>query len=390
LLSRPNAAALSSGLGAELAAVEPPQGDGSRQVRADGSTWSVAGYPLRDAAGNELATVIVGVQGAGRALALRELLKGLGIGALAGIGLAVLAGVWIARRASRPVGELVRAVDAIAAGEADYTFSRQAEGELEELVTAFSRMHRTLALQQERVRAAERVAAWREVARHVAHEVKNPLAPIRLTVENLARARRTAPELFDGMFDEGMETILEEVERLRRLVGEFSEFARLPLPRRRPVDVREMIVETLALFAAEPGLSIERRDAEGLPAVDLDPDQFSRALKNVIGNAVEAMRAVDGGPRLLCVETGMDEGLLRIEVTDSGPGFSDEASERAFEPYFTTKEEGTGLGMPITSRIIHEHGGVIRAESPTGGGARVVIRLPPTQMPPGATEEPPR
>ena len=197
---------------------------------------------------------------------------------------------WIARRAAQPVAELVRAVDAIAAGREDYTFTRQTGDEFEQLVTAFSRLHRSLDLQRERAGAAERVAAWREVARRVAHEVKNPLVPIRLTVENLLRARSKAPEQFDAMFEEGSATILEEVERLRRLVQEFSEFARMPLPERKPNDLSALIDEALALWSGHVDLEIERNVPRRMDPVSVDADQFSRALQNVIGNAVDAMR----------------------------------------------------------------------------------------------------
>ena len=345
---------------------------------AGGTRWLAGARELTDFNGRPLGSLIIAVDREPLRALLGSLRAGL-LAVVAGAGLmAALAGMWIAGRTARPVNELVRAIDSIAKGEADYTFTRHVEDEFEELVTAFSRLHRALELQRNRSRAAERVAAWREVARHVAHEVKNPLAPIRLTVENLLRAKRRAPEQFDEMFDGGVRTILEEVDRLTRLVGEFSEFARLPLPRRRPVDLQLLIDETLALYAAEPGLVVERRDDEGLPPIDLDPDQISRALKNVIGNAVDAMRESSPGDatKRLELRTAAEGDWLKLEIADRGAGFSAEAAEQIFEPYYTTKSEGTGLGMSISYRIITEHGGVISAENRPSGGARVVIRLP--------------
>jgi len=298
--------------------------------------------------------------------------------------IAALVGLRISRRATRPVEELVRAVDAIAAGEADYAFSARTGDEFESLVTAFSRLHRSLELQQQRSRAAERVAAWREAARRVAHEVKNPLAPIRLTVENLVRVRGRSPEKFDRMFDEGMGTILEEVERLRRLVNEFSEFARLPAPCREPLDLARLVDETLALYSFEPGVTVRRVDSNGLPPISLDSDQISRVLKNIVGNAVEALRAPASGGTI-DVEVGNegDEWAV-VVVSDDGTGFDDEQLERLFEPYFTTKPGGTGLGLAISFRIVVEHGGVITADNNERGGARVTIRLPlrPSERPP--------
>ncbi len=288
--------------------------------------------------------------------------------------LGLLAGGWLSRRATRPVRELVRAVDAIAAGQADYTFTRQTENAFESLVSAFSRLHRSLELQQERSRAAERVAAWREAARRVAHEVKNPLAPIRLTVENLMRARLRVPEQFDGMFDEGMVTILEEVDRLRRLVDEFSRYARLPAPRKRPAQLEAIVDETLALWSADPTADVRSGDREVVPLLDLDEDQIGQVLKNLVGNAVESVAGAENGR--VVVHLRRDAAWAMVTVEDNGPGFGDADRSRLFEPYFTTKEQGTGLGLAISERIVSEHGGLLEAERRESGGARFVLRLP--------------
>jgi len=301
------------------------------------------------------------------------------LAALGGIAILLSAagGAWIARGTARPVTELVRAVDSIGAGEADYAFTRGVEGEFEELITAFSRLQRSLELQRRRSRAAERVAAWREVAQHVAHEIKNPLMPIRLTVENLQRARDRHPEKLDEMLDEATRTILEEVDRLRRMVGEFSEFARLPLPDRRPTDIAALLESVVALYSGQAGLEIRHTVEGSLPEVELDPDQISRALQNVVGNAVEAMEG-NGESSRLELHAAADREWVTIEIADRGSGFSVATAERIFEPYYTTRAGGTGLGMWITHRIVTEHGGLISAENRPGGGARVVVRLPLT------------
>lgn len=359
----------------ELRAADDP----GQPFRISGSSaggWIARGHaiPVEDASAG--GTIVVALD-RGRLEALLGSMRSafLVVGAAALLA-AALGGIWIARGVTRPVDELVRAVDAIGRGEADYTFPRTARNEFEELVASFSRLQRGLELQRLRSAAAERVAAWREVARHVAHEVKNPLAPIRLSVHNLMRAKREAPQRFDGMFGEGMATILEEVEQLTSLVGEFSEFARLPLPELEPLDLERLLDEVLDLYAAEPGLVLRRQRAPDLPPVPLDRGQISRALKNVVGNAIEAMREAGSGQALLEVRTALEPEVVRVEVRDSGPGLSAEAARRIFEPYFTTKSGGTGLGMAIVYRIITEHGGVISAESRPEGGASVVIRLP--------------
>jgi nitrogen fixation/metabolism regulation signal transduction histidine kinase len=206
----------------------------------------------------------------------------------------------------------------------------------------------------------------------VAHEVKNPLAPIRLTVQNLLKARRQSPEIFDELFEDGARAILEEVDQLQRLVTEFSEFARLPEPRPVRVDIDRLVDSVLHLHAGEPGLVIDRRRGSGVPPVQGDPDLLARAFKNLVANAVEAMGG-EGGT--LGVETAVEDGSVVVRIVDAGPGFSEEVERHLFEPYFTTKAAGTGLGMTLAYRIVTEHGGWIAASNRPEGGAEVVVRL---------------
>jgi signal transduction histidine kinase len=163
------------------------------------------------------------------------------------------------------------------------------------------------------------------------------------------------------------------------MVSEFAEFARLPLPVRQPVELEDLVDRVVDLYGSEPEVEIHTEVAPGLKPVDLDPDQISRALKNVLGNAIEAARerpaTAEGAPEVT-IRVAVDEELIEIEITDNGPGLSAEAERRLFEPYYTTKAHGTGLGMALTYRIVVEHGGVIFAENSSGGGARVVVRLP--------------
>lgn len=356
-----------------------PENRPTRVTVSGGDSWRIDFRQLDDDDPEAELWLVVGVnlsrmEELRRQLVEAFLLLGIGVGLIA-----ALAGVWIARRTTRPIRDLIVAFDAIARGEADYSFRARAHDEMQELVNSFSHLHRALDDQRRRAMATERVAAWREVARHVAHEVKNPLAPIRLTVENLLRVRGQAPEKFDSMFEEGMQTILEEVQQLSRMVAEFAEFARLPLPAHRPEDLESLIDRIVELYASEPGVTIRKRVAPGLPPVELDADQISRALKNVIGNAIDATRGAahgEGHPPQVEIRAAIDAGMAQIVVVDNGPGFSKEAERRLFEPYFTTKEHGTGLGMALTYRIIIEHGGVIFAENGPEGGARVIVRLP--------------
>ncbi|ANM28400.1 hypothetical protein ABI59_00300 [Acidobacteria bacterium Mor1] len=312
-------------------------------------------------------------QAPGEAQLLRRLRLGFLMAGLVGTLLAGLAGAWIAGKVTRPIGQLIEAVEAIGRGDADYTYPRSGGDEVDDLVEAFSRTQRSLEQQQTRALAAERVAAWREIARRVAHEIKNPLAPIRLTVENLTKARKRSPELFDEMFDEGSATILEEVQQLQKLVTEFASFARLPEPTRVPRNLGEVIDSVIALYQGNSDLAISAH-RDGQPIVfSLDADQIAQALKNLVGNAVEAQQ----GKGVVEVVAERDAGSVTLIVRDEGPGFDEETARRLFEPYFTTKETGTGLGMAIVHRIVSEHGGMVTAGNRTDrGGAQVRIEFP--------------
>lgn len=348
-----------------------------RMVAGDaaGNSWLLDGHPLKGRQGRLEGRLLLAIdRGPEERMLGRITFTFIWVGTVAVL-LAGLAGFWIAGKTVRPVDHLVRAVDAISTGRADYTFSRQFEDEFEELVSAFSRLHRSLELQQERSRASERVAAWRDIARRVAHEVKNPLSPIRLTVENLIRARQKSPQVFDELFETGSRTILEEVERLNQLVSEFSAFARLPAPVLRRVSPTPLIDAVAALYSSEPGLRTEIQAAGELPPITADPDQLNRALKNLVGNAVEAMRET-GRPGVLEISTRLDNDRLHIEIADNGPGFEAGSERQVFEPYFTTKAGGTGLGLSIAYRIVTEHGGELTAENRPEGGALMTVSLP--------------
>lgn len=379
------------------------------EAEGPGAPASVAAIRAEIDAGPGATLTAVAARDPAHAAERRRLFRdGLSLAALVAIPLAAFLGWWSAARASAPVEKLVDAVDAIAAGEADYAFARGPGDELDELAAAFSRLQRALEEQRARSAAAERVAAWKEIARRVAHEVKNPLAPIRLTVQNLQRARERAPERFDALLEHGAATILEEVDRLDRLVGEFSSFARLPAPRPVPLDARDVLGEVARLFAAEPDVVLDVRveGGNGADAADgtdgplriaADRDQLVRALANLVKNAIEAMRAADApAPRRVDLVARRDAAgggspSVRLAVRDGGPGFGAEGRARATEPYYTTKESGTGLGLAIARRIAEEHGGTLEVrdltdEAGRGAGAEVALRWPAAPAPRGAAE----
>ncbi len=221
---------------------------------------------------------------------------------------------------------------------------------------------------------AQRVAAWREVAQRIAHEIKNPLTPIQLSAQRLRRRLARTPGE-ERLVLECTETIIHEVEGLKHLVDEFSRFARMPVLTPRPTDVRQIIEGVASLYReSHPALSITTRHADDLPLLEVDPDHIKRAVLNLVDNAVEAI----GDSGVVRVETVHvpETGHARIIVADNGPGISFEDRERLFLPYFSTKVSGMGLGLPIVHEIVTEHGGTIRVEDNEPTGTRFVIEVP--------------
>jgi two-component system nitrogen regulation sensor histidine kinase NtrY len=222
---------------------------------------------------------------------------------------------------------------------------------------------------------AQKVAAWREVARRLAHEIKNPLTPIQLCAERLRRHFSTAPPAAKALVDECTETIVGEVESLKGLVDEFSQFARMPSPRTVATDLSRLIADTIALYSGiVSAVRIEQRFAPGLPLVRLDPEQIRRVIINLVDNAIEAMERRGE----IIVETQLDtaNAIVRVIVADNGPGIPAGEREKLFLPYYSTKGRGSGLGLAIVRRIIAEHGGNIDVGDNTPRGTRFTIELP--------------
>jgi two-component system nitrogen regulation sensor histidine kinase NtrY len=231
----------------------------------------------------------------------------------------------------------------------------------------------------------QRVAAWRDVARRLAHEIKNPLTPIQLCAERMRRHFTSAPPPARDLVDECTTTIVGEVESLKALVDEFAQFARMPAPRAVPTDLNAALTETLALYnGLFREILIERRFAADLPPVRVDLEQIRRVVINLVDNAVEALGGSAARPRpdgsrpTIGVETQNDagNGVARIRVSDNGPGISPADRDKLFMPYYSTKQRGSGLGLAIVRRIVAEHGGSIEAEDNVPSGTVFTIELP--------------
>jgi len=244
---------------------------------------------------------------------------------------------------------------------------RRAEGRADGVVVVFDDVSPLI--------RAQKVAAWREVARRLAHEIKNPLTPIQLSAERLQRHFAGAPAATRALVDECATAIVTEVEALKGLVDEFSQFARMPAPRATPTDLHGLLDDALALYSGLfSDVEIRTRYADSLPKVSADPEQIRRVIINIVDNAIEAVErrgAID-------IETQHDAGhsLVRIVVADNGPGIPAAERDKLFLPYYSTKHRGSGLGLAIVRRIVAEHGGSIDVSDNVPRGTRFAIELP--------------
>ena len=220
---------------------------------------------------------------------------------------------------------------------------------------------------------AQQAAAWSEAARRIAHEIKNPLTPIKLSAERLLRrGRQGDPHLAEAL-EEGVETIVREVDTLQAMVDEFSRYARMPRPHPAPTDVARLVADTLDLYRdLKPGVDVETRVDPGVGDVSLDGTQIRRALINLLDNAIEATEA----PGRVTVSAHRADGHLHLHVADTGRGIPAEARDKLFLPYFSTKGRGTGLGLAIVHRIVIDHGGSIRVEDNRPRGTVFTLDLP--------------
>jgi signal transduction histidine kinase len=311
--------------------------------------------------------------------------------ALAATTVALLLAVLLARSLGGPIAELAGEARKVARGEAR-PLSVRGAGEIAELAQAFDTMLVDLDATRRRLAATSRVAAWREVARRVAHEIKNPLAPIRAAVETLRRLRARGDPEFDAYFDQATRTVLDEVARIAGIVTEFTRFARLPPPRPEELDVAAVARQVVQMHEGgeQAAASASARFAlavEGAPpAVRADRDQIVRVLTNLVQNALDAVREMGEAGRVEVTVGSLDPAQVFVTVSDNGPGLTRAIAARLFEPYATSKPHGTGLGLAIAQRIAIEHDGELsHIPGPPGAGAtfRLVlpVRGPPTSHP---------
>ena len=341
-----------------------------------GDSINATAIPLKDESGNVLAVLLVGISRASMVEAeqhIRAIAYGVASG---GILLAIVFSLWIAARVSRPIEQLAHAAEEVAGGNWDARAPERGRDEIGMLARSFNHMTAQLATQRDQLVQSERVAAWRELARRLAHELKNPLFPLQLTVENLTRARALPEAEFDEVFRESTATLSAEIANLKTIIGRFSDFSKMPKPELERVDARDVLERVRSLYegvaSREAKIDFEMKIASGPMPLMVDPELLHRALSNLVLNAMDAMP--NGGKLTLGAQPAEDK--IEIRVSDTGEGLTQEECERLFTPYYTTKTHGTGLGLAIVQSVVADHGGGIAVEGRTGSGATFIITLP--------------
>jgi signal transduction histidine kinase len=356
----------------------------SRQEAKDTIEWpdgpeAIDALPLTGPDGSVLGVLLIGSSGRElSALVSRIRWSGVAFGSLA-IALGFILAFVMSAKVTRPVEQLARAARAVADGDWDvHVDDVRTTGEIKVLADAFATMTRELVDHRDRLVQAERVAAWRELARRLAHELKNPLFPLRITIDNLRRAKSLPPGEFDEVFEESLTTLQTGLGNLNTVVGRFSDFAKMPAPEFAQVSVNEIVEQGASLFRAQltspghPPVTLTLDLDPSLRTIRGDAEQLRRVVQNLLLNAIDAMPH-GGALRIVTRQSG---DVVRIDIADTGQGLSEEERKRLFTPYYTTKRHGTGLGLAIVQSVVADHGGKISVDSEPGRGATFHIELP--------------
>ncbi|MEO6603116.1 MAG: ATP-binding protein [Polyangiaceae bacterium] len=309
---------------------------------------------------------------------------------------AIGVGSFLARGVSRRIAELARATRLVGEGDLNIRVPESGGDEIADLARAFNRMLGEVESSRGRIEYLQRISAWQEMARRLAHEIKNPLTPISLAVQEIHRRYSGSDPDYQRLVDTTLEVVEDEVGTLRRLVGEFSDFARLPQACLDRADLAEFLREQASRFGLGSGdrdssdnaldeflslgqateINVEFDVPRGQCEALIDAQMLRRVLFNLVRNAAQALVNRSAGSGRIVVRLAQEDEFWNLDVEDNGPGIPAELRETVFDPYVTTKGDGTGLGLSIVKKIVIEHGGTIRAGESALGGARLRVRLP--------------
>lgn len=341
--------------------------------RLGGFSYLIAAAPVPGRGRDTILSVPLALRQRELAHELDELNRGVLVGAVLVVMLVAVLGVYVAGRVSTPVARLTRATRQIAAGKLDVRIAADTADELKRLVDDFNMMASTLAAQRDELTRTNQIKAWAEMARQVAHEIKNPLTPMQLSAEHLQRVHKDQGRPLGDVFDQCIDTILRQVRLLRQIASEFSNYAASPTPQITAVAVSEFLTELIAPYQVpDSNIRMQVTVSPQLFPVAADRTLLSRALTNLLENARQAMPS---GGSITVTAAPEDATWMKIAITDTGVGMDDTARARAFEPYFSTKTAGSGLGLPNAKRNVELCGGTMILESAPGQGTSITIRL---------------
>jgi signal transduction histidine kinase len=285
--------------------------------------------------------------------------------------IAIALGTVVVNQVSKPILRLKEATGQVAAGHLDLRVRSGRRDEIGELEEAFDEMTANLKQSQDEIVKTQRELAWREMARQVAHEIKNPLTPMRLSIQHLQQAYADRVEDFGTLLNRITATMIEQIDALSRIASEFSSFARMPPRSMQPCSVHAIVRDVVTLFQQEKLTFTLALDAD-TDVVRADPDELRRVVINILRNAVQAMN----GRGSVSIRTSSAAGSMTVRIEDSGPGIPEELRGRLFEPNFSTKSEGMGLGLAIVKRAVEDMGGSVAVESALGKGTAMILRMP--------------
>ncbi|CAN5907986.1 hypothetical protein BH11MYX3_BH11MYX3_37570 [soil metagenome] len=331
--------------------------------------------PLLGPDGAAVAMIEVAVSDGDLPQVLRNITLVSALLALGALGVVILIGLLVARQVARDLEKLVEGSLAAARGDLDYRVPVRSKDEIGAVAAAFNFMMEDLKTSKDRLVIAERIAAWQEIARRLAHEIKNPLTPIQMAMDTLRKTWKKQHPEFGEILEESTTTVLQEADRLKHIVSEFSDFARMPKPEFGRIDLNEVVRSAMTLY--QEAAPVEVHLAE-LPELDADKAKTHQIVLNLVENARDAISKRSDGKIIVSTRLGEAGDRAFLTIEDNGPGVPTEIKDKVFAPYFTTKHAkgGTGLGLAIVHRIVSDHGGRISITDAKGGGARFTIELP--------------
>jgi two-component system, NtrC family, nitrogen regulation sensor histidine kinase NtrY len=291
------------------------------------------------------------------------------------IAIAIMIALFISSRITRPLKEIRDKIGRVRLGSRNEKIIWARKGdEIGDLVSEYNRMIDELALSADLLAKSERESAWREMAKQVAHEIKNPLTPMKLSVQYIYKAWKDNAPDWDSRFQRFTQTVIEQIDALSHIAAAFSDFAKMPRSEMHPLDLGEAVSNAIATFTGNKSTIQLDYDKDKEYRVLADKRQIIRVFNNLITNAEQAIGSQEGGQISICIK--QDEGKFVVTVKDNGPGIPDEQKPRIFTPNFSTKSEGMGLGLAMVKSIVEGHGGTIWFESAHGQGATFFFELP--------------